>query len=69
MTYPRYGFTKNALYMKSIGQIFGMIKIKISQEIDRTVTDFIHMETMCQTLSLKYKAEDTRYITDHLCSS
>ncbi len=53
----RHRFTKNALYKKSIGQILGMMNSKISQEIEgneritgRTVTDFIHMETMYQNL-------------------
>ncbi len=62
--------------MKSIGQILGMMDSKLSQEIDGNdsitagaVADFIHMETMCQILGLKFIAEDARYTINHLCTN
>ncbi len=49
---------------------------KLSQEIDGNdcitagaVTDFIHMETLCQHLDLKNMTEAVRYIINHICTN
>ncbi len=69
-------FTKNALYMKSIAQILGMMNSKISQEIDvddmtaEAISNFIHMEAMYKIWVLHVCQKTSgRFIINYLCSN